>query len=121
MKLVLKKRLKSFVYAYRGIRLLFVREANARIHLVLLLLVIVAGFYFNISSLEWIAVVIVSGMVFLAEAINTALEVFLDAHHPEKNKFTGQVKDLAAGAVLLAAITAAIVGVVIFFPKIFTL
>jgi len=73
----------------------------------------------NNAHIEWIVIAIVSGMVLMAEMFNTAIEVFLDAKYPNKNKAVGLVKDIAAGSVLLAAIAAAITGFIIFVPKIF--
>ncbi len=111
----LKKRAKSFVYAARGIRWLFA-EHNAWIHLVAAILVVIAGFLFGITHTEWMIICICIGSVFAAEAFNTAIEKLSDVVSPQWNNKIGKVKDLAAGAVLITAITAAIVGLIIFIP-----
>jgi diacylglycerol kinase (ATP) len=111
--------LMGFVHAFKGIFFLIASQRNARIHLLALVLVVAAGFYFSISSTEWLVVIISIGMVFSAEAFNTAIEELTDKVSPEYNKSAGRIKDLAAGAVLLSAIAALIVGVIIFGTRIF--
>ena len=107
-----RKRLASFRYAFNGIRLLIQKEHNAWIHCV-----VIAGFFFGLSQTEWIAVIIVIGAVLSAEAINSSIESLADLVSPEYNEAIKKTKDLAAGAVLIMAIAAAIVGSIIFFPK----
>ncbi|MDD2797084.1 MAG: diacylglycerol kinase family protein [Bacteroidales bacterium] len=111
-----KKRALSFRYAAKGISILIKNEHNAWIHLVVFTFVIIAGFSFKISSFEWALIAIVSGMVLLSEAFNTAIEYLCNRISPEQNETIGKVKDIAAGAVLIAAIFAAIVGLIIFVP-----
>ncbi len=96
-------------------------ENHFQIHLSVLALVIIAGVLLHLRLIEWIAIVVVSGGVLSAETLNTALEQLTDMVHPEKGEKAARIKDLAAGAVLLCAIAAAIVGVVIFAPKILAL
>lgn len=120
-KFSFKKRAKSFVYAFAGIKELIKKEHNAWIHCFATICVIVCGIFFNISRMEWIAVSICIGMVLMAEAFNSAIERLTDIVSPEYNKKAGKVKDLAAGAVLLAAIGAATVGLIIFVPKVMTI
>lgn len=120
-KFSFKKRAKSFVYAFAGIKELIKKEHNAWIHCFATICVIVCGIFFNISRMEWIAVSICIGMVLMAEAFNSAIERLTDIVSPEYNKKAGKVKDLAAGAVLLAAIGAATVGLIIFIPKVMTI
>ena len=115
---MLKKRLDSFKYAFAGIRDLFKTEPNATIHLIAAILVIALGFFFSISPTEWCFVVFAIAIVFSAEAFNTAIEHLTNKVSPEFNELAGKTKDAAAAAVLFAAIGAAIVGVVIFLPKI---
>ncbi len=112
------KRAKSFTHAGRGIMLLIKSTHNSWIHIFAFILVIAAGLYFNISQSEWLAVIIVSGLVFTAEAINTAIEIDIDLTSPEYHPYAKDTKDVAAGAVLIAAITAAVVGVIVFGPHI---
>jgi len=111
----------SFAYALHGLWIMIWQEQNAKIHLFVMLIVAVSGFYFQISVLDWIAIVVVSGGVFAAEAFNTSIETLSDTISTEYNKNIKQVKDFAAGAVLIAALTAIIVGLIIFLPKIATL
>jgi diacylglycerol kinase len=77
--------------------------------------------YFHISELEWLAIILVSGLVLTAEVLNTALEELCDMLRDTHDPHVGKIKDLAAGAVLLASATALIVGLIIFLPKLWTL
>lgn len=113
----LRKRLQSFRYAFNGIRLLITKEHNAWIHCFAAVCVVVAGILLEISKMEWIAVVIVIGAVLAAEAVNSAMEAIADFVSPQYSEAIKQTKDLAAGAVLLMAIAAAIVGGIIFIPR----
>lgn len=112
----IKDRLRSFKYAFKGIHTLIRNEHNARIHLCAAILVVCAGLFFGITRDEWIAVIFAIGFVFSAEAVNSAIEYVADALTTNPNKLIGKAKDLAAGAVLLAALTAAIIGCIIFIP-----
>ena len=114
----LRKRLKSFKFAFNGIRLLITREHNAWIHCFAAICVIIAGFAFDISTTEWIAVTFAIGTVLAAEAVNSSIEAIADLVSPEYNEAIKRTKDIAAGAVLILAISAAIVGLIIFIPKI---
>ncbi len=113
-----QKRIKSFTYAFRGIMSLVNKEHNARIHLVILVLVIVAGLIFKLGTHEWMAVVFASGLVFVSELLNTAIEKLADEVDPKWNERIGHVKDFAAGAVLVSAIVAIIIGALVFIPGI---
>ena len=108
----------SFKYAFQGLCHMLKTQHNAWIHIAAMVTVICLSFYFRISRTEWIFVIFAIGFVFAAELINTALERLTDIVSPEKQAQAGQVKDLAAGAVLVAAITALIIGLIIFIPKI---
>lgn len=114
----LRKRLKSFVYAFNGIRLLIKNEHNAWIHCFATVCVLTTGLFFNLSQTEWIAIVFAIGCVFAGEAFNSSIEALADLVSPEYNEAIKRTKDLAAGAVLFLAIAAAIVGCIIFVPKI---
>lgn len=114
----IRKRLQSFVYAGRGIFLLFSATPNARIHLAATVLVVAAGFYFRVSRLEWALLILSVTTVIAAEALNTALEQLTDLASPGFHPLAGKAKDVAAGAVLLTALGAAMVGLLIFVPKI---
>ncbi len=117
----ISKRVKSFSYAFNGLKILFQEEHNARIHLVAAFCVLVVGFVFKISNMEWIAVIFAIGLVFVLETINSVIENLADFISPEKNESIKKVKDLSAAAVLIGAITAAVVGLIVFIPKLFTL
>lgn len=117
----IKARLKSFAYAFNGIIALIKNEHNARIHLFATICVIPAGFFFHLSAGEWIAVIFAIGFVFSAEAVNSAIEYLADFVSPGRHELIRLAKDIAAAAVLFAAITAAIVGLIIFLPKIINL
>jgi diacylglycerol kinase (ATP) len=110
--------IRSFGYAFRGIATMLATQANARIHAAATVAVIVAGAGLKISPLEWCAVVLAIGLVWAAEGFNTAIEALVDLASPEIHPLAGRAKDVAAGAVLCAAIAAAIVGAVIFVPKV---
>ena len=120
-KFSLKKRIKSFSYAFAGLRVLFREEHNSWIHATAAVLAIVMGFLFRISPREWIAVVIVIGMVFAAEIINSSIERTADFVKAERDDRKRDIKDLGAAAVLVCAIAAAVVGIIIFLPKIIAL
>jgi diacylglycerol kinase len=117
-KFSVQKRIKSFYYAFKGIKSLIVYEHNARIHLTALLFAVMSGVYFDIDATEWIAIVIVSGMVFTAEIFNSAVERLADYVEPEKSKKIALIKDYSAAAVLVSATVSVIVGALVFFPKI---
>lgn len=117
-KFSIRKRLLSFTYAGKGLKSFIRKEHNAWIHSAATILVIAMGIVFHISTQEWIAIILCIGMVFAAEAFNTAIERLVNLVSPEQHPVAGDVKDIAAGAVLICAIAAAIVGVVIFIPKI---
>ena len=115
---MLKQRLDSFKYAFNGIRELIRSQPNAKIHLFLALLAIIAGFYFQVSLCEWCILTLCICSVLTAEAFNTALEYLTDLVSPEYHVLAGKVKDVAASAVLITAIAAFICGLIIFIPKI---
>ena len=114
----LKKRARSFGYAFNGIKILFRYEHNAKIHSCVTMLVIAAGIWFNISINEWIAIALTCGIVLAAESFNSAIEALCDLVSPQQNPIIKKVKDLAAAAVLFTAIAALIVGCIIFIPYI---
>ncbi|MFN0174291.1 MAG: diacylglycerol kinase family protein [Saprospiraceae bacterium] len=114
----LKKRASSFRYAFQGLVDLFKSQANARIHGAAAAAVVLAGFYFQISRTEWIAVTLCILLVFSLEAMNTAIEYLTDLVSPDFHPLAGKAKDVAAAAVLLAALGAVLVGLLIFLPKV---
>ena len=116
-----KKRIKSFGYAGRGVKFFVSREQNAWIHITVSVLVILAGFIFDITKTEWMAAIFCIGLVLSAEGFNTAIEYLCNVVSPEWNEAIGRIKDVAAGSVLLSAIAAGIVGSIIFIPYIIDL
>ena len=120
-KFSIAKRLKSFTYAFAGLKVLFKEEHNAWIHLFATVCVIAAGILFKISLLEWVAVAFAIGLVFSFEIMNTSVENIADFICPERDDRIKRIKDLAAAAVLVSAITAAVVGLLVFVPKIIEL
>ena len=113
-----KKIINSFKYAFEGIFTAFKAEKNMKIHFIIMLLVIILGIMLKISSVEWIICIILFGFVISLELVNTAIENTVDLITQEKHPKAKIAKDVAAGAVLIAAITAAIIGLIIFVPKI---
>lgn len=115
---MVRKRLKSFVFAIQGLKFFFVTQPHAKVHLVLTLLAVGSGYALGISKTDWLAVTLAIGLVLVAEATNTALEELVNFVSPDYHKQAGIVKDVAAGAVLLAAIIAFAVGLLVFIPPI---
>lgn len=109
-----RKVLRSFQFAGRGIVDLFRFENNAKVHLLLAGLVILAGFYLQLSRSEWAIITTQIGLVWAAEAFNTAIEKLCDFVSPGRHPQIKAIKDLSSGAVLLLAVTAVIVGLIIF-------
>ena len=111
----------SFGCALRGLWILVATQANARIHAAATVLTICAGFWLGLTRLEWCAIIGVIGLVWAAEGLNTALEFLTDLVSPGHHPLAGKAKDVAAGAVLAAAMAAAAVGAIIFGPKLLML
>ena len=112
----LRGRLKSFQYAWKGIWALLVLQPNARIHAVATVAVVLAGWGFGVTVVEWMGLVLAILAVWSAEAMNTAFEFLADATHPSFHPLIGKAKDVAAGAVLIAAVGAAVIGALVFWP-----
>ena len=112
-------RIHSVIHAGRGVRLFLRTTHNAWIHVGIFIIVVGLGFYFDITKIEWTMLIMVSGLVFVAEAINTAIEIDINLTSPEYHPYAKDTKDVSAGAVLIASITALIVGLVIFIPYMF--
>jgi diacylglycerol kinase (ATP) len=107
---------RSFTFAWSGILDFIKNHRNAQIHFFATALVVFVGFYFGLSKLEWAAIVLCIFTVTALEAMNSAIEYLTDLVSPDYHPLAGKVKDMAAGAVLLSAIGAAIVGILIFWP-----
>jgi diacylglycerol kinase len=115
------KRIKSFGFAFNGLKILIKEEHNSRIHIFATFCVLIAGFFLKLSATEWIAVAFAIGFVIAMEIINSAIENIADFVSPEKHYIIKKIKDLAAAAVLISAITAIIIGLIVFLPKILAL
>jgi diacylglycerol kinase (ATP) len=112
----MKKRIKSFKHAFNGLNVVMWKEANLNIHFIISILVVVFGVIFSISKTEWMICILCFGLVISLEIINSSIENLVNLISPEYNVLAGKVKDIAAGAVLIAAICSAIVGLLIFIP-----
>ena len=108
----------SFANAFRGIQDMLITQHNAWVHAIVMLLVCATGIAFSISSMEWCCLVLCFMAVWTTEALNTALELLTDLASPEFHPLAGRAKDVAAGAVLIAAIGSAIVGGIVFMPHV---
>ena len=117
-KFSFRKRLTSFRYAFNGLKMLIKEEHNARIHLFAAICVVVAGIIFRISTFEWIIIIACIGWVFVTELINSAIENMADLISKEKSEAIKKIKDLSAGAALVAAIASAAIGLIVFLPKV---
>jgi len=116
--LSIKRLRKSFGYAFKGIDDVIEHEPNMKIHVVVAILVVIMAFIFKVSIIEWIILVLLIGAVLAAETINTTIENLVDMYTKEYDEKAKIVKDTAAGTVLILAITSAIIGLIIFIPKI---
>jgi diacylglycerol kinase len=111
-------RLRSTNHAWRGIGVFLKTTHNAWVHIFFAILAIYLGFTLCISSIEWIMLVFVIGLVIICEMINTAIEIDIDLTSPNHHPYARDTKDVAAGAVSVAVILAGIIGLIIFLPKI---
>lgn len=114
----MKKRIQSFGYAGRGIKSVFGSEVNMKIHSVVIIIVVICGFVFNINVTEWIMCLLCIGLVVGAEMMNTAIENVVDLASPDFHPLAAKAKDIAAGAVLICAIISVLIGLLIFIPKV---
>jgi len=112
-------RIKGAQYACKGAWLLLKTEASIKIQFAIAIGMTAAGFYFNISSTEWMIQILAIGLVMSIEGLNTAIEAIADFIHPEHHPKIGFLKDVAAGAVFIASVSATIAGIIIYFPKMF--
>jgi len=117
----IKKRIQSLGYAWAGIKHLIQHEHNARIHIFASILVLIVGYYLNVSAIEWMFLSLAIGFVFSLEIVNTAFEKTADFIMPEQDQHIKTIKDLAAAAVLFASLTTVVIGLIIFVPKIIAL
>ncbi|MCJ0930831.1 diacylglycerol kinase [Virgibacillus halodenitrificans] len=115
------KRSVGFTFAWNGLKEVTRTERNFRIHLFITALVLTIGFLVELNWLEWCIVIFAIGLVLVTEVTNSAIEKMIDYLNPAIHPSAKIIKDMAAGAVLIAAIIAALIGLIIFLPKIYTL
>ncbi|XOV66973.1 MAG: diacylglycerol kinase family protein [Fluviicola sp.] len=108
--------INSFRNAFRGLFLLVKTERNFQTHIVVLIVVVSAGFFFDISRAEWAIILMMSAIIFGLEGLNSALEKLCDEVSMERKESIRNIKDIAAGAVLIAALIALVVGGLVFYP-----
>ncbi len=113
----MRKRIKSFGYAFQGIFTLLREEPNARIHMLALAVVIAAGALFRVSTTEWLVLILMCGVVISLEILNSVVERIADFVSPARHPEIKKIKDLAAAGVLVAAITSVAIGLIVFLPK----
>ena len=117
LKLDKKRLINSFKYAFEGILQAYVGEQNLKIHTVIAILVIIFGFILKISYTEWLVCLVLIGLVLMAEFFNTSIEYLVDLVSPEIHPLAKATKDTASAGVLMIAIISAIIGLIIFVPK----
>ena len=110
-------RFKSMGFALKGAIKLITTEHSVIVQSSIAVLLIIAGFYFGISKEEWMFQTLAIGLVLSVEGLNTAVEKIADFIHPDYHERIGFIKDIAAGAVFFAAMTAIAIGCIIYFPK----
>lgn len=121
MKKFLLQRINSFRFAFRGIYFFFKNEIHAQIHLLAVFVTSIAAYLFHVSTIELCLLLLCFALVLAAEMINSAIENLVDLISPDIHPLAGKAKDLAAGAVLIAAIFAVFIAAIIFLPKILLL
>jgi diacylglycerol kinase len=112
----LLKRAQSFTHASRGLVLFLRTTHNAWVHLFIFAIALGLGLFFGITLTQWMMLIFAGGFVLVSEAFNTAIEIDIDLTSPEYHPYARDTKDVAAAAVLISAITAAIIGLLIFVP-----
>lgn len=120
-KFSVRRRLNSFSYAFKGIHHFFKTQHNSWIHATASVITVILGVMCELTAVEWCVIIFCNAIVFTAEMLNTAIEWTIDLVSPAYNPLAGKIKDLAAAGVLMSAAGAAIVGLIIFLPKIFKL
>lgn len=114
--MLVEKKIKSFLYALTGLKIAWLEEHNFRFQIGLAPIILIAAWFFGLSQVEFLILIFMIGFVLTAEAFNTALEELCDGFQPTHDPHIAKIKDLAAAAVLIAATTALIVGIIIFTP-----
>lgn len=113
------KFIKGFGYALKGVAVAVKEQLNLKVHLLAVVVVIVAGIYFELNAVEWAIIFLTFGLVIATEMVNTAIEYLVDFVSPQQHPMAGKIKDVAAGAVLITAVIAIAVAITIFGNKFF--
>lgn len=113
----MRRLIKSFGYALAGIGYTIKTQMNFRIHLIAIVAVLIAGCYFKLDRTDWLWIILAIGLVLVSELLNTAIELLVDFVSPDFHEKAGKIKDIAAGAVLVAALISISIGAIIFIPK----
>lgn len=113
----MKNRLRAFSYALSGLNTFFKETFHAKVHLFAALAVVALGYWVGVSTADWVVLLLCIALVFVAEAINSALEYLVDLAHPDEDPLAKKAKDVAAAAVLIAAVFSVIIAALIFIPK----
>ncbi len=113
----ISKEVQSFGYAFKGLQQVVRHEKHIQFHFLTAVAVVLAGWFFGLSALEWCLVVLAIGLVISAEMLNSAIEHLTNLVSPQYHPVAGMVKDIAAGAVLVASMTSAVIGLIVFLPK----
>ncbi len=116
-----KKRVVGFRYAWAGLKTVVKKESNFQLHLVATMIVVAAGFFFRLSLIEWAVILLTIGLVLITEMINSVIERVMDFIQPGYDERIKEIKDIAAGVVLVTALISIVVGILIFAPKIIQL
>ena len=114
-----KRLIKSFKYAFKGLRKIFKEEQNLKIQSIIAIIAVVLAIYFNITRIEWMFLVFVIGLVVLMEIANSAVERMTDILKPRIHDYVKEIKDIAAAGVMVSALIALIIGAIIFLPYLF--
>ena len=117
----IKRLFKSFVYAFRGLFKTFREEQNLQIQAIIALFIVLLAWTLQINKIEWCLLIVVISLVILAEIINSAVERITDVLKPRINSYVKEIKDIMAAAVMLASLTAVIIGIIILGPYIIRL
>ena len=115
----MNKFFKSFTYAFNGLKFCFKNELNFKVQLLIAISTIGLGLFFSLTKIEWCLILFCIGIVLSAELFNTAIETICNKIEPNYHPTIKIIKDVSAAAVLILAIVSAVIGVIIFIPKIF--
>ena len=113
----ISKRIKAFGYAFWGVYVFFAEGVHAKLMLLAALLACLFGWWLQISTIEWVTIILCCGLVLALEALNSALEYLTNLASPQQHPLAKKTKDVAAAAVLIASVASALVAGLIFIPK----